>query len=311
MKEHQDALSTQEVADLLKVSAGTVYELIKRGEIDSYRVGRKVRFMLKDVQAYIERSKARQAPAPAPLEPGLSLSGARYEQGFVICGQDLILDVLSNYLRLNGVPALRAYIGSYESLVSLYQRKVRVATAHLWDGDDNEYNVPFVRRLVPGIPAAIIHLACRMQGFYVAEGNPKQITSWEDFRRPDITMINREKGAGSRVLLDEHLRLLHINGSSIRGYDRETQSHLAVAGAVSSGDADVAIGSEKIARQVDNIDFIPMQEERYDMVVLHEDMQTPEVQTLLRIVRSPEFRREFESIGGYNTSDMGRLVAVT
>jgi putative molybdopterin biosynthesis protein len=309
----EQALNVQGVADILHVSKGTVYELIKRGEISSFRVGRKVRFTRRDVEDYVEKSKT-VVTAPAGSE--MRASGGMYkepdrEKGFVICGQDLILDVLSNYMRLNGVPALRAYIGSYESLVLLYQGKVRVATSHLWDGDDNQYNVPFVRRLIPGVPAIIIHLACRMQGFYVAKGNPKNIASWEDFRRPDITMVNREKGAGSRVLLDEHLRLLKVKRSTIRGYETETQSHLAVASTVSSGQADVAVGTEKIAKQVENIDFVPIQKERYDMVILEEDLQTPEIQTLLRIIRSEQFRKEFDNIGGYDTSEMGHLIAET
>lgn len=306
-------LNVQEVADTLHVSKGTVYELIKRGEISSFRVGRKVRFSPRDIEDYIEKSKiaAKKAAGLEALAGGAVCEALDREQGFVICGQDLILDVLSNYMRLNGVPALRAYIGSYESLVSLYQGKVRVATSHLWDADDDQYNVPFVRRLIPGIPATIVHLACRMQGFYVAKGNPKIINSWEDFRRPDITMVNREKGAGSRVLLDEHLRLLKVKRGAIRGYETETQSHLAVASAVSSGQADVAVGTEKIARQVENIDFVPMQKERYDMVVLQDDLQTPEIQTLLRIIRSEQFKREFDNIGGYDTNEMGHVVAET
>jgi putative molybdopterin biosynthesis protein len=312
MPGHDNALSTQEVAEMLNVRAGTIYELIKRGEIRSYKVGRKVRFTLEDVEDYIRRSKAAHAGASVPTGSDAELFGVRHvNEGFIICGQDLILDVLSNYMRLNGIPALRAYVGSYESLVSLYHGKVQVATSHLWDGHEDCYNVPFVRRLIPGIPSAIIHLACRTQGFYVAKGNPKSIVSWEDLRRPGITMINREKGSGARVLLDEHLRLLGVRGSAVPGYENETQSHLAVANAVSSGEADVAVGSGKIARQVDDIEFVPMQKERYEMVILKEDMQTPEIQTLLRIVRSSEFKREFESIGGYDTSEMGRLVAET
>jgi putative molybdopterin biosynthesis protein len=309
----EQSLDVQDVADLLHVSKGTVYELIKREEISSFRVGRKVRFMRSDVDDYIENSKT-----VAKATPGFEVAAGRggyttrdRERGFIICGQDLILDLLSNYMRLNGVPALRAYIGSYESLVLLYQGKVSVATSHLWDGDANQYNVPFVRRLVPGVPASIIHLVCRMQGFYVARGNPKNINSWDDFRRPDITMVNREKGAGSRVLLDEHLRLLGIKRTAIRGYEMEVQSHLAVASAVSSGEADVAIGTQKIARQVENIDFVAMQKERYEMVVLQEDLQTPEIQALLRIIRSEQVKREFDNIGDYDTSEMGRLVAET
>lgn len=308
----KNALSTQEVADMLSVSKSTIYDLIKKGEIQSYKVGRKVRFTEKDVKEYISRSKDSQSVASKSEsdEKGFKLMGeGNRKDGFIICGQDLILDVLSNYMRLHGVPALRAYIGSYDSLISLYRNKVNVASAHLWDSDSNQYNIPYVRRLLPGIPTVVIHLACRMQGLYVQKGNPKGIKTWADFGRDDIIMINREQGAGSRVLLDENLRLLKIYGSSIRGYENETQSHLAVASAVSSGKADVAVGNEKIARQVDNIEFIPLQKERYDLVIRKEQLHTAEIQTLLKIIRSDAFRNEFEHIGGYDTSEMGKIVA--
>ena len=112
--------------------------------------------------------------------------------------------------------------------------------------------------------ALVVNVTYRMQGLYVAKGNPKNIRSWRDLARDDITMINREKGAGSRVLLDENLNLLGLYGSQIKGYDNENQSHLTVASAVGRGDADVAVGNEKIARQVENVDFIPLKKERYD-----------------------------------------------
>lgn len=310
--EEKKALSTQEVADMLQVSKSMIYDLIKKGEISSYKVGRKVRFTENDVQAYIARSKKGQAVLHSPANnlSDFNLRGFEQRQeGFIICGQDLILDILSNYMRLHGVPALRAYIGSYDSLVSLYKDKVNVASTHLWDSDSNQYNLPYVKRLLPGISTVIIHLTCRMQGLYVARDNPKGITAWRDFGRDDITMINRERGAGSRVLLDENLKLLGIYGSSIKGYKKESQSHLAVASAVSSGEADVAVGSEKIARQVDNIDFVPLKKERYDLVIKKEDLQTFEIQTMLNIIRSSAFQNEFANIGGYDTGDMGKIVA--
>lgn len=306
------ALSTQDVADMLHVSKSTIYDLIKKGEIVSYKVGRKVRFTENDVQDYISRSKKGpfSPSSPSGTLGDFSLLGIEKKQdGFIICGQDLILDILSNYMRLHDIHALRAYIGSYDSLVSLYKNKINVASTHLWDSDTDQYNVPYVRRLLPGIPTVIIHLTCRMQGLYVAKGNPKGITTWADFGRDDITMINREFGAGSRVLLDENLKLLGIYGSAIRGYKKENQSHLAVASAVSSGEADVAVGNEKIARQVDNIEFIPLKKERYDLVVKKENFQTPEIQTMLNIIRSSAFKNEFANIGGYDTSDMGKIVA--
>lgn len=308
------ALSTQEVADILHVSKSTIYDLIRRGEINSYKVGRKVRFTENDVNEYISRAKENQNIKTAPLVEGAQfnlLGNEKRQDGFIICGQDLILDVLSNYMRLHNVPALRAYIGSYDGLVSLYRNKVNVTASHMWDSDTDTYNVPYVRRLLPGVPAVIIHLTCRMQGLYIAKGNPKGIYGWEDFKRDDIAMINREQGAGSRVLLDENLKLLGIFGSTIKGYHRETSSHLAVASAISRGEADIAVGNEKIARQVDNMEFIPMKKERYDLVLKKEDLNTMEIQTMLRIIRSDAFRNEFGNIGGYDTSDMGKVVAET
>lgn len=301
-------LNVQDVAGLLHVGTGTVYELVKRGEISSFRVGRKVRFLSGDVEDYIRRAIDEQSESAKPED---ALIRSEDSRGFVIGGQDLILDVLSNYMRLRGIPTLRSYIGSYDSLVALYHGRIDVAACHLWDGDTTQYNSPYVRRLVPGIPVVIIHLACRKQGFFVAKGNPKNIGGWEDLLRPDVTIVNREKGAGSRILMDEHLRLMGVGGRRVRGYDNETQSHFAVAGAVAAGDADAAVGHERIARQVEDIDFVPLEDERYELAVLKGDLPSQAIQTLLKIVRSREFKREFENIGGYDVSDMGAFVAET
>ena len=312
--ENTKALTVQDVAEILKIAKNTVYELIKRGEINSYKVGRKVRFTLSDVEDYIQNSKVIQpVQKNNKINLNQNISEEKDDDEFIICGQDLMLDILSNYISRNaeGKSTLRAYIGSYSSLISLYQGKIQAATTHLWDGDTGQYNVPFVRRLLPGIPAVIIHLTVRMQGFYVAKGNPKNILSWEDLKREDITLINREKGAGSRVLLDEHLRLLNIYGKSINGYNRETESHLTIASTVSRGIADVGVGIEKIASQVEGIDFIPLQKERYELVIKKEDMDTPIVNAILDILQSDEFKAEFRDIGGYDISEMGNIVATT
>jgi putative molybdopterin biosynthesis protein len=306
--DEKKALSTQEVADLLHVSNSTIYNLVKSGELRAYKVGRKMRFTERDVNDYIAQAQEAQSQTlNTLLQKPVSDPNAK-PSGFVLCGQDLILDVLSNYLRHQGIPALRAYIGSYDSLISLYRNEIDVASAHLWDSDSNTYNIPYVRRLLPGIPTVLIHMTNRIQGLYVSKGNPKNITCWEDFERNDITMVNREEGAGSRVLLDEHLRLLGINGTLIKGYKNQIQSHLSVASAVSRGDADVAIGSDKIARQVETIDFIPLQEESYDLVIRKELMQSREIMAMLNIIRSGAFQTEFKSLG-YDTTDMGEIVA--
>ncbi|MDN5925561.1 MAG: helix-turn-helix transcriptional regulator [Hyphomicrobiales bacterium] len=313
-----DALKVEDVAALLNVSRSGVYALVKNEEIGSYKVGRKIRFTEAHVRDYISRSgrEPRRAAGKgtAALDENryFDLSTGRHGgEGFIICGQDLILDILSNFMRMHGVMALRAYIGSYDSLVSLYHDRVSVATAHLWDSLSDDYNVPHVRNLLPGIRCTIANVTYRTQGLYVARGNPKNIQTWSDFARDDVRMINREKGAGSRVLLDENLKLLNLYGSQVAGYDDENQSHLAVASAVGRGEADVAVGTEKIARQVENIDFVPMKKERYDLVVKTERFDTPDIQTLFKILRSEKFQNEFKSIGGYDISDMGKIIHET
>jgi putative molybdopterin biosynthesis protein len=304
----KSALSVQDVADMLGVSKNTIYNMIKKGELASYKVGRKVRFTEDEVKGFISRSTAGRDAAQAAS--GLAMiDGVQAHEGFIICGQDIILDVLSNYMRSHGIPALRAFIGSYDALMLLYKNKVNVASSHLWDSATDEYNVPYIKRLLPGTSSVVINLTYRMQGLYVQKEKKKKINGWEDFGRDDIAMINREYGAGSRVLLDENLKLLGIFGSSIKGYATEGQSHLAVASAVSGGKADIAVGIEKIARQVDNIDFIPMKKERYDLVVKKEYIKSPEIQTMLDIINSAAFKEEFGNIGGYDTIDMGKVVA--
>lgn len=298
---NDDALTANDVAGILRIGRNAVYDLAKSGELGSYRIGRKLRFTYSDVQGYIERTKSgADARVPMPVAPE--------RERLVICGQDIILDVLSNYLTQAGFECLRSYVGSYDALSALYKGEVQVASAHLWDGDADEYNVSYVKRLLPGVPAVVIHLTSRTQGFYVQKGNPKGLSDWADLAKPGVVMVNREKGAGSRVLLDEHLRLLGIDPLTIAGYGTEVQSHIAVASTVARGRADVAVGSEKVARQVEGIDFIPLQKEKYDLVVRKADFDSKPMQALMGILQSGILRDEFAVLGGYDTSEMGRIV---
>lgn len=312
------SLTPQEVADILKIAKNTVYELVKRGELNSYRAGKKIRFDLKDVEEYKNRTSSmketsantRNTSDLAAYSSGSSPIG---NKGIIISGQDVMLDILVRHYqsRYPNTSALRSYDGSYNGLYNLYLGKIQAATAHLWDGDSDQYNINYVRRMLPGTPALIIHLACRLQGFYVAKGNPKGLKGWDDFKRGDLVMVNREKGSGTRVLLDEHLRLLKIFPWSIKGYDNEATSHLAVAGSVARGQADVGIGNEKTSLQVKDIDFIPLQLERFELVIKKEDANQGWVEALMGIIRSPEFRVELEGIGGYKLQELGLIVAET
>lgn len=312
------ALTPQEIADILKISKNTVYELIKHGKLNGYRVGNKVRADLKDVEDYKNSTKTMVQRQPQKtVEPIIMSEPEPVEmsnRNFVICGQDIMLDVLSRMLSLytrSGARILRSYAGSYNGLYALYNGDVQMATAHLWDGATNQYNIPYVKSMLPGVPTVIIHLACRMQGFYVAKGNPKGIKSWDDLRRADLTFVNRDKGSGTRILLDEHLRLMGINSKNINGYSRECLTHLAVAGTVAKGGADFALGSEKTAAQVKGVDFISLQKEQYDLIIKKENVQDAIFKTAVGIIKSDEFRNELIGIGGYDLTDIGTVVAET
>ena len=324
MQKEEVSLTPEEVAGILKIAKNTVYEMIKRGELPAYRVGRKIRVELKDVETYKRQGKKNELLPESQIPPCRNLLGnLAIKRNFiteetdlnakdlVICGQDVLLDILTRYLDRHpkGARSFRHHVGSFPGLLALYQEKAHLAAIHLWDGEKNIYNIPYVRHLMPGIPAVIIHLACRLQGFYVAKNNPEQIKDWLDLTRPDIVFINREKGSGTRVLLDEQLHRLKIDRRSVNGYDKEDFSHLAVASAVARGEADVALGNEKVSLQVRGIDFVPLQKERYELVIRKEDIEKPLFQAVLEIIRSSEFKSELQGLGDYDLTETGLIVA--
>ncbi len=245
------------------------------------------------------------------MEPSPAEEVELQRSSLIICGQDIMLDILGRHLesRMSSIRALRYQVGSFSGLWALYHGKADLIGIHLLDGDTQQYNIPYVRHLLPGIPTVIIHLAIRTQGFFVAQGNPKNIKDWQDLTRADLKMINREKGSGTRVLLDEQLRCLQLDSSQINGYANEEYSHLAVASAVARGEADLGLGNEKAYLQVKGIDFIPLQKERYEMVIKKEDIDKPQFQTVLEIIRSPEFKAELQGLGDYELGEIGQIVA--
>lgn len=298
-----DLYKPAEVAKKLNVSRFTIYELIKRGELPVYRIGRNMRIRAADLDVYMLKAKTEDQ----------LLEGQFFDNNgsIIICGQDVVLDILSSHLekQIRNVQFLRRYTGSISGLVSLYNRSAHIATTHLWDGDSGEYNIPYVRRYLPGQKASIVNLVYRIEGFYVAPGNPKNIVDWHDLIRPDVRFVNREPGAGARVLLDEKLRQLNIDSRNIQGYAKEEISHLTVASCVARGEADVGLGTEKAAMQIRNVEFIPLQKERYDLVVLSQYIDTNHFQKLLSILRSEEFRKEISGMSGYDISRMGEVIA--
>ena len=306
------SLSTQEVAELLHVSKSTIYELIRRGEINSYKVGRKVRFTQDDVDAYIARSRHEQSVQPVrqvEVSSELLSPVVRTGKPFLISGQDVVLDILSNYLHQNGIGAERCYLSSFEGLLALYEKKVDAAACHLYAVDEKSFNVPYVKRLMPGVKAVLVNISYRKQGFYVAAGNPKEIRGWRDLARRDVSILNRRPGSSARILLDGQLCRMDLDPRQIKGYEREMKSHLTMAAALADGEADLALGTERISRQIDGLDFIPLLEERYDLVLRRDAMDTPAVEAILEILRSAAFKKEIRHFTGNDYRDMGKIVS--
>ena len=303
------SLSTQEVADILHVSKSTIYDLIRKGEIHSYKIGRKVRFTQDDVDAYIARSRHEHSTRPVKnIDTHSTLLTPPKEElpELIISGQDVVLDILANYLQKEGVNTARTYLNSFEGLLSLYQDNIHVAACHLFDGFD--YNTSYVRSLMPGIPAVLVNVSYRTQGFYVQKGNPKGIKGWSDLGREDITVLNRRVGSSARILMDTQLKRLGISASKVKGYERIMKSHLTMAAAIAAGEADLAIGTERISRQIENLDFIPLLEERFDFVIKKEMMETEAVQTLLKVLQMPAFRKEIAHFSGNDYRDLGKII---
>ena len=311
--------TTEEIAKLLKISKLTVYDLIKKGELASYRVGKQMRIDASDLEAYKQRNKSVQATdyiipsqqdlAPPPRMPASQLG----TPNLVITGQDLSLDILAKHLekKISFVRPLRANIGSMDSLISMYRGESDIVSTHLLDGDTNEYNIPYIRKLLVGSSYLVVNLLSRNAGLYVQQGNPLSITGWQDFARPGLRIVNREKGSGARVLLDEQLRLKGIKAALINGYENVQNNHLGVASKVASGEADVGVGIEKAASIVGNIDFIPMIKERYDLVMLKSASNQAWIEALLQILRSDDFKKELQSISGYDLTRTGEVLFET
>jgi putative molybdopterin biosynthesis protein len=310
-------LTAEEVARQLRIKKYTVYELIKRGELPSSRVGKRVRISQEDIDRYLRAGRTgplaeETIPAARREEAGEDESGTPHEPAeapIILSGQDLCLDLLMNRLSVLGLgPVLRSYSGCYNSLIALYKGTVSMAASHLWDGETESYNYPFIRRLLPGLPAGVLRLAGRRQGFYVKKGNPLKIRGWEDLARPELTMINREQGCGTRILLDQKLKTLGIRAEKIHGYGRESTSHMACASIVAKGGADLGCGCERGAENISGTDFIPLQLEWYDLVFRLRDRDSPAVQALAAYISGVEFRQDLVLLGGYDLSQTGTYV---
>lgn len=309
---NDDALTADEVAGLLQVSRSSVYKLVKADELASYHVGRKMRFTMGDVENYIARSKrAKAAAVTAAAVPRAAVSAPAPQPApasFVLAGNDIVGDILANYLGATNTAVDRIYEGSYNALVDLYRGAAHAALTHLYDGETDSYNVAAVKRLLPGVPLKVVRLVRRRQGLIVAKGNPKNLRTWDDLLQPGVRLVNRECGCGSRILLDEQLARRGVSGAAIEGYEREANSALSMASFVARGAADAGIGAERVFRQVEGVDFLPLQDEWLDIVLVKRPGCERAADAIAKLARTRPFREEIGSIVGYDASSMGDVV---
>lgn len=226
-----------------------------------------------------------------------------------IGSHDNILDVLANLLHKQTPICFlsSAHVGSLGGIMAIKRGEAHLAGTHLLDEESGEYNIPFIRKYLVGISLSLINLAYRDQGLLVPKGNPKAITGIGDLGRDDITFINRQKGAGTRILTDLNLKKYTISPESVTGYDREEYTHMNVASAVATGFADTGMGIRAAAEAL-GLDFIPVAKERYDLIVPRDLENDPKLKQLFTVIKhDQEFRQIVARLGGYDLQDSGKV----
>lgn len=227
---------------------------------------------------------------------------------FAIGSHDISLDLLAQYLAAHDRRLTSANVGSLGGMVALRRGETHLAGSHLLDPETGEYNLSYIYQYLPGIPVKVISLVGRQQGLLVQKGNPKAILTLHDLNRSEVTFVNRQRGAGTRVLLDYHLARLGLSPQAVQGYQQEEYTHLAVAAAVASGRADCGLGIAAAAQALD-LDFVPLYDEPYELVIPAEYYASELLAPLLEVLADPAFHKAVADLPGYDVSKMGSIVA--
>lgn len=224
-------------------------------------------------------------------------------------GHDLSIDLLSSLIRERDPSRqmISSFAGSMAGLMAIKKGEAHVAGLHLLDDESGEYNLPFIHRYLKGEDVVLIRFLRRQQGFIVAKGNPHQVKSVRDIAEKNLMFVNRQRGAGTRILFDLMLRQANLSPEAISGYGREMYTHLSVAAAVKNGTADVALGIYAAAKAL-GLDFIPVALEAYDLLMSRTFYESDGGQLLLEIIRSDAFKVQIEKLGGYQLDRVGHPI---
>ncbi len=299
----KEMMNTKEVASYLEIHEKQVYALIKEGKLPCTKATGKWIFPKHLIDSWIEenaRAGMHQAKEKAARVPGALLAAG---------SNDPVLDLLLSKLRLlyPDIFIFSANTGSSQGLTALGKGLVDIAWSHLFDKESGQYNIPFLSRLAPGLEAVVLNLFTRETGIVTSSGNPKHIKTIADLRKENIRMVNRQSGSGTRLLLDNLFEKAHIEPSSIAGYDNTVFTHLEVGLAVLSGKADAGIATGSVASML-GLDFIPLSIERFDMVLARDDFFKRQVQALITVLRSDEFKNQASAFGHYDFKNSGMVV---
>jgi putative molybdopterin biosynthesis protein len=226
----------------------------------------------------------------------------------IVGSHDLSLDILRDMIKVRrpDTDLISNHVGSLSGIMAMKKGITSLCTTHILDDATKTYNTPAALKHMPGRQWQLIHIAKRLQGILVRKGNPKKIKDLTDLTKSDILFVNRQSGSGTRILLDSALKERGVSKEHIRGYEREESSHTAVGILVKEGIADAGIGIYPISKLF-SLDFIPLMEEDYDLLVARKFTEDWRFTLLMELIVSEEFKSRLDEIGGYNTEKIGTV----
>lgn len=295
-------MNTQEVSRYLGIHEKKVYALIKANRIPASRATGKWIFPKKIIDEWIEEN-AREGLVQVQHRTR-KISGALLASG----SNDPILDMLQAKLQQHPeIYLFSANIGSMAGLTALSNGLTDIAWCHLFDPKTGDYNVSYLDSHVSQLKTIVVNLFHREIGFITHAKNPLDIGNFQDISRRGVRYINRQKGSGTRLLLDHHLKKARIPAQKIKGYEKEVYTHFEVGLAVLRKEADAGLATSAVAKLL-GLSFIPVTWERFDMVLDQDVFFKKEVQAFLNILRESDFHKWVEKIGGYDFKDTGKVL---
>jgi excisionase family DNA binding protein len=299
----EEMMNTKEVAKYLGIHEKQVYALIKSKRIPSTRITGKWVFPKKIIEEWI--SSNAQKGLEQARQKSRRIEGALLASG----SNDPILDMLHTYMKKTYPEfyIFSANTGSTDGLKALNLGYTDIAWSHLLDPKSGEYNIPFLSNFLPNVKPVVVNLFHRDLGFVVAPKNPLHIRGFEDLAQKGVRLINRQKGSGTRVLLDHHLKRLQIPTSKIQGYDREVYTHFEVGLAILSKEADVGIATIAASKLL-GLPFIPITQESFDMILDQSTFFQKGIQAFIEVLNSQGFRNRIEKLGSYDFKNSGKIL---